>query len=570
MCNDGRQFTNSANNEDKENLVLANSLFNLAARLLRRLRSQTQSGATAITAPLQPPPSVSKRRKRRKASGSRPPTADTPRPAITADTSSADAQTAAPPARRQSSRQPRQAAPTDEPTSSVRRETTLPCMQGWSAPEKQDQGESVRFCDLGLHDRLLRALFDDLKFEACTPVQGKVLPSTLLGRDLTGQAQTGTGKTAAFLITIFQRYLTNKPEATAANAPFALIMAPTRELAIQIHKDAECIGRYCGMNTVAVYGGMHFEQQQKQLAAGVDILVATPGRLLDFCRRRVVDLSTTQVLVIDEADRMLDMGFIPDMRRIIAMLPPPSRRQTLFFSATLPAEITSLADRWTNEPVSVKVEPEQVVAEGVNQIVYSVSSHDKLALLLWILTHQAGDRILIFRNRRRDCESLLRHLQRHGINCALLSGDVSQGQRLRVLEEFRAGKIRVIVATDVAGRGLHVEGIGHVINFDLPYEPDDYVHRVGRTGRAGAVGKAISFACEEGAFVLPDIEKYIQGKLAAIHPEPEMLVMPVGEHIHPIRPTGEPVQRAPRHRRSTAHRQGGGGGGGNRSFRSSR
>ncbi len=438
-------------------------------------------------------------------------------------------------------------------------------MEGWVRPEPLPSEETdgkTFFQSLPIHDRIQRALLDDLGFKTCSPIQADALPSCLAGKDLAGRAQTGTGKTAAFLITAFQRFLENEEE-RAANQPFALILAPTRELALQIGKDASDIGRYTGCQHLAVYGGMDYDRQRREIEAGVDLVAATPGRLMDYARRRVLDLSKVRVLIIDEADRMLDMGFIPDIRRIVAMLPSVSHRQTLMFSATLPPQIIRLGAQWMREnPVTVEVEPEQVVAEGVHETVYIVQAKDKLALLLWELKCETSKRVIIFRNRRRDCERLYAHLQRYDISCELLTGDVPQKKRLGVLEQFRAGEIRVIVATDVAGRGIHVDAVTHVFNYDLPYEPDDYVHRIGRTGRAGATGRAISFACEERSFVLPEIEEYIQRELSCSHPEPEMLVLPPPVHDHPDRqpparrqPTRQhPGSRPPR--RSSSSRRG--------------
>jgi ATP-dependent RNA helicase RhlB len=429
-------------------------------------------------------------------------------------------------------------------------------MEGWVRPEsgpapEGEEADLVYFRNLPIHDRILRGILDDLKFKHCSPIQGKSLPVTLTGRDLAGKAQTGTGKTAAFLITIFQRFLDN-PGERKPNQPFALVLAPTRELAMQIDKDAAQMNQYSGLGHVAVYGGIDYDKQRRWIEAGVDLVAATPGRLLDYSRRGVLDLSAVKVLVIDEADRMLDMGFIPDIRRIVGMLPRADKRQTLLFSATLPPNILQLAEAWMNDPVTVEVDPERMVAEGVEEIVYTVTAKDKLSMLLWYLKNDNCKRALVFRNRRDACDRLFMHLQRYDINCALLSGDVPQNKRQRVLEQFRAGEIDLIVATDVAGRGIHVDDVSHVFNYDLPYEADDYVHRIGRTGRAGQSGKAVSFACEERSFVLPEIEEYIQRPLACIWPEDEMLVLPPPLHNRP------PEQRRPSRRQPT-RRSGSGG-----------
>jgi ATP-dependent RNA helicase RhlB len=437
-------------------------------------------------------------------------------------------------------------------------ETTAPeppSMTGWNAPAcvRETDGD-VFFQDFKLHDRILRALLEKLEFRVCTPVQSLALSHTLAGRDLAAKAQTGTGKTAAFLITILQRHLDNPSTDRAPEQPMALVIAPTRELVVQINHDAEDLGACSNLRSVAVYGGMHYDRQREILARGVDLVVATPGRLLDYASQGAVDLSRVEVMVLDEADRMLDMGFIPDVKRIMGRLPAAERRQTLLFSATLSQDILRLARRWMREdPVIIEVDPEQVVAEGVDEIVYAVASSDKLALLLSLARGEDCTRMLIFRNRRRDVEELHNELQRYGVPCSMLSGDVPQKKRLAILEAFRAGEIRVIVATDVAGRGIHVEDISHVVNYDLPYEAEDYVHRIGRTGRAGSRGKGISFAGEDCAFVIPEIEKYIDRELPIQHPTDDMLVLPEAKYSRQAA-----ARRYPSNSRSGGNRRGGG------------
>lgn len=382
----------------------------------------------------------------------------------------------------------------------------------------------VRFQDLGLPEPLLRAVAD-LGFRYCTPIQAESLPLSLTGRDVAGRAQTGTGKTAAFLLVILNRLIRN-PDATPRppGTPRALILAPTRELAVQIERDGRALSRFTGATVEAVYGGFALRIQQKKLAdRPVDILVATPGRLLDFSGRRVIRLNQVEILVIDEADRMLDMGFIPDVRRIIRLLPPREKRQTLLFSATLDASVMRLASQWMRDPAVVEIEPEQVAVETVEQVVYAVASRDKLRLLLRLMEKEKMERVLIFANRRDETRDLAARLRRRGVECELLSGEVDQHRRLEVLEAFRAGRIRVLVATDVAGRGLHVEGISHVINYNLPYEPEEYVHRIGRTGRVGRSGVAISFACEDESFVLPEIEAFIGREIPVVVPGEDLL-----------------------------------------------
>ncbi len=318
---------------------------------------------------------------------------------------------------------------------------------------------------------------------------------------------------------------------------------------MQISEEARQLSKYCALNTVSVFGGMDYEKQRKQLAVGpVDIIVATPGRLLDFQRRRDLSLKKVEVLILDEADRMLDMGFIPDVRKIINSTPSKDKRHTLLFSATLTGEITRLASQWTRNPVTVEIEPEQVAVDTVDQIVYIVTTEEKFALLFNIIEKQNLDRVLVFCNRRDEVRRLEEMLTRHGINCSMLSGEVPQRQRVRRLEEFKTGKIRVLVATDVAGRGIHIEGMDHVINFKLPHDPEDYVHRIGRTGRAGAAGTSISFADEKDAFYLPAIEEFTDRSLSCIQPEEDWLIMPKPV---PAKKGSSPRPKRRRSRRST-------------------
>lgn len=383
----------------------------------------------------------------------------------------------------------------------------------------------VRFHDIGLPIRLMRAVAD-LDFHYCTSIQSEALPYLLKGSDLVGNANTGTGKTAVFLITIISALLERqkrKPPAKIA----ALIIAPTRELVIQIAKDGRQLARYANLNIAAVYGGSDYQQQMELLQKGrTDIVVATPGRLLDFTRKKVLDLRHVEILVIDEADRMLDMGFIPDVRRIINLLPDCQNRQTLMFSATITEEVKRLASQWCKNPVNVAIEPEQVAVESVEQLVYLVTAQEKYPVLYNLIEKTKDSRIVVFANQRAEAKKLSERLRRNGVDCTLLTGDVPQKKRMDRLERFRSGGVGVLVATDVAGRGIHIEGITHVVNYSLPYEPGDYVHRIGRTGRAGAAGISISFACEEGGFVLPDIEEFIGRKLECIVPEEELFKEP--------------------------------------------
>jgi ATP-dependent RNA helicase RhlB len=382
----------------------------------------------------------------------------------------------------------------------------------------------TRFHDLGLPDSVMHAVAD-LGFQYCTPIQAEILPSTLQGKDATGRAQTGTGKTAAFIITVLS-HMIRKPASAKrpTGTPRILVLAPTRELVMQIADEARDFAKHTSFSVINVFGGMDYEKQRKQLSnRKADIVVATPGRLLDFKRRKDIDLGQVEIVIIDEADRMLDMGFIPDVRKIIYSTPHKSKRQTLLFSATLTPEVTRLTEQWTSSPVKVEIEPEQVAVDSVDQIVYIVTNDEKYALLYNIITHKNLERVIVFCNRKDETRRLAELLSRYQIDCAVLSGDVRQQTRIHTLDNFKAGKIRVLVATDVAGRGIHIEGMDHVINYTLPRDPEDYVHRIGRTGRAGAEGTSISFADEEDGFYIPAIEKLIGNDLPCIYPGEELL-----------------------------------------------
>ena len=421
------------------------------------------------------------------------------------------------------------------------------------------QEGKVRFHDFDLPPDVMRGVAD-LNFEYCTPIQGKSLPHSLAGRDVAGRAQTGTGKTAAFLISAFTHFFrTPAREPRRNGAPRALVLAPTRELVMQIIRDANSLGYHCPFRYLAVFGGMQFREQQAELAKPVDLVAATPGRLLDFSGRGKLDLSQVEMLVIDEADRMLDMGFIPDIRRIVRQLPPREKRQNMLFSATLSEDVLRLASQWMRDPVFVEIQPEKVTLDTIKQTVYAVPARDKLKLLLNLIETQNMQRVLVFRNRRDTSQELAESLRRHHVSCALISGIVPQEKRIRVLEDFRSGRVRVLVATDVAARGLHVDSISHVINYDLPFEAEDYVHRIGRTGRVGAEGAAITFAGEDDAFMLPALEKYIGRSLDCIVPEDVLLAPPTR---HPLPPGPREPTTTPRGR--TFARDGRGSGGGRR------
>ncbi len=378
------------------------------------------------------------------------------------------------------------------------------------------------------HFDLQKPLADAIRkigFEYCTPIQAQSLVHTLQGHDVTGKAQTGTGKTAAFLITIINDLLLNPIEQARYIAePRALIVAPTRELAQQIASDAQLLTDGCDMSVVILVGGEDYAKQNRALdARPVDIVVATPGRLLDFVQNGNLHLGAVEVLVLDEADRMLDMGFIPQVRSVVSRTPKKECRQTLLFSATFTPAIIELAQRWAVDPIMVEIEPEKVAADAVDQIVYLVTTADKYSLLFNLIAEPQAEKIMVFSNRRDQVRKLADNLFRNGIECGMLSGEVAQNQRVRTLDAFKSGKLKVLVATDVAGRGLHIDDVTHVINYTLPDEPEDYVHRIGRTGRAGAIGTSISFACEDDSFLLPDIEEKLGAKLDCIHPEEVML-----------------------------------------------
>jgi ATP-dependent RNA helicase RhlB len=378
------------------------------------------------------------------------------------------------------------------------------------------------------HFDLQKPLADAIRkigFEYCTPIQAQSLVHTLQGHDVTGKAQTGTGKTAAFLITIINDLLLNPIEQARYIAePRALIVAPTRELAQQIASDAQLLTDGCDMSVVTLVGGEDYAKQNRALdARPVDIVVATPGRLLDFVQNGNLHLGAVEVLVLDEADRMLDMGFIPQVRSVVSRTPKKECRQTLLFSATFTPAIIELAQRWAVDPIMVEIEPEKVAADAVDQIVYLVTTADKYNLLFNLIAEPQAEKIMVFSNRRDQVRKLADNLFRNGIECGMLSGEVAQNQRVRTLDAFKSGKLKVLVATDVAGRGLHIDDVTHVINYTLPDEPEDYVHRIGRTGRAGAIGTSISFACEDDSFLLPDIEEKLGAKLDCIHPEEAML-----------------------------------------------
>lgn len=401
-----------------------------------------------------------------------------------------------------------------------------PAKSNWTLDqfEVEPKAGFTRFHDLGLSLEVMHAIAD-LGFQYCSPIQAKVLPHTLDGYDAVGKAQTGTGKTAAFLLTAINDLLTHPFEDERYLAePRVVVIAPTRELVMQIGKDAQQLVKYTDLHVQTLIGGMDYQAQLKRLQNRVvDIVAATPGRLIDFIQRGDISLAHVDVLVLDEADRMLDMGFIPQVRRIVRATPPRDHRQTLLFSATFNYDVNTMIESWMVDPVRIEIEPENIAADTVDQKVYMVSSDEKFTVLQNILRDDAVTSVIIFANRRDQTRDLYEKLKASGWQCGILSGEVAQQRRTKTLEQFKTGKIKVLIATDVAGRGIHIDGISHVINYNLPEDPEDYVHRIGRTGRAGETGISISLACEDDAFMLPDIEEMLDRKLNCERPPAELV-----------------------------------------------
>ncbi len=410
----------------------------------------------------------------------------------------------------------------------------------------------MKFTELNLPDVVQQGVFAAC-FESLTPVQEKSIPLALAGKDVAAQAQTGTGKTAAFLISLFCRLLDNQN--TTSNNPRALVMAPTRELVVQICKDAELLGQHTGLKVQPIFGGVDYEKQRQALKDGVDIIVATPGRLIDYFKQRVFSMNRVEALVIDEADRMFDMGFIKDLRFILRKLPPFEKRQTMLFSATLSGQVMELAYEFMNLAERVEIAPEKVTADGIDQILYHVSRREKFALLLGLMKRDTGmEKVLLFVNTKVEAERLNALLQANGASSAVLSGDIPQKKRMRILDQFKLGSLTHLVATDVASRGIHVDNVTHVINYDLPQDREDYVHRIGRTARAGARGHAISFADEEMVYILEEIEDYLGLKIPSEMPLDEDFCFTY-KRAHPKRkrppvekPAGQTTRRRPRRR----------------------
>jgi len=371
----------------------------------------------------------------------------------------------------------------------------------------------LRFSAFELHEQL-RAGLRDAGFEFCTAVQARALPLMLEGRDVAAQAQTGTGKTAAFLLATFERLLrVPAPPTREDRQPRALMVAPTRELAIQIHKDAQLLGQHTGFRMGVVYGGTDYEKQRQMVADGLDVLIGTPGRLIDYLKQHIYDLRMVEVAVLDEADRMFDLGFISDVRYLFRRMPAPEQRLSMLFSATLSLRVAELAYEHMNNPQRIDTAPDKKTADRVQQVIYHPAQQEKMRLLVGLIRHLHPPRSMVFVNTKHIANRLLDTLVANQVEAAMLSGDVPQRKRQRLLESFRRGEIPVLIATDVAARGLHIPDVTHIFNFDLPQQAEDYVHRIGRTARAGQSGEAISFACEQYAFSLPEIEAFLGHKI---------------------------------------------------------
>ena len=386
------------------------------------------------------------------------------------------------------------------------------------------------FSSLPIHEAIQEAL-EDHHLTHTTPIQEKTLPLTLSGHDVMGLAQTGTGKTAAFLISLYHYLLTN-PVHPKAKGPWAIVLAPTRELAVQIKKDADQIGAYTGLNSLAIYGGVNIEHQKNLLDnAPIDIIIGTPGRIIDLYKQKSIRLKNIEVCVLDEADRMFDLGFIDDVRYLLRQMPPAHERLNLLFSATMAEKVRELAYEYFNAPETVSIESEHGTADNITQSLYHTAKHEKTPLLIGLLNKEKPARSMIFLNTKRDLERLSIVLEANGYPNAALSGDIPQKKREKIIKDFQSGAINIVVATDVAARGLHIPDITHVFNYDLPQVAEDYVHRIGRTARAGASGTAISFACEEYVYSLPEIEHYIRGKIPTLPLDEDLLadVVPPSE-----------------------------------------
>lgn len=399
----------------------------------------------------------------------------------------------------------------------------LVAQEGWVA-EKETE-----FTVLDLPNALLHAV-DDLGYTELSSVQKIALPITLAGKDIAGQGRTGTGKTATFLITALNKLLTTPgKQGRKNNQPRVLVIAPTRELVIQIANDAVNLTKYTNLNVHAVFGGVDYEKQQKPFETGVDILVGTPGRLIDFHKKNCYNLHATDVMVLDEADRMFDLGFIKDLRFLLHRLPKYDLRQSLMFSATLSYRVMELAYEHMNNPEKIRAEEGDLTVSKIVESMYHTAMDEKMPLLIHLLREVDVQRGMVFINEKRTGEKLAASLAKYGFKVGIISGDVQQRKRMKILEMFTKGELKLLIATDVASRGIHVDDVTHVFNYDLPEDTESYVHRIGRTGRAGAEGIAISFACERYCFEVPAIEKFIKHSIPVKEIKPEMLKL--GEMI---------------------------------------
>jgi len=411
----------------------------------------------------------------------------------------------------------------------------------------------VRMADLDLDRRLLQAL-NEAGFSHCTPIQSLTLPAMLKGEDIAGQAKTGTGKTAAFLLGTMQRLL-NRPAdpGRKANDVRAVILAPTRELAIQIHNDAEQLGPHTGLRLGLAYGGVDYDKQRDRLTEGVDILIGTPGRVIDYFKQGVFRMKSVEVTVLDEADRMFDLGFISDVRYLLRRMPAADKRLNLLFSATLSFRVTELAYEHMNNPREVAVASESITADHVTQAVYYPANNEKIPLLIGLLRSIKPTCSIIFVNTKRAAEVVSGYLVANHLDTAVLSGDVPQRKRESLIRRFKDGDLHFLVATDVAARGLHIPNVTHVFNFDLPHEAQDYVHRIGRTARMDATGDAISFAGENYAVHLPEIEAFIGYKIPYLPISESLLAQDlIRPKRRPQKPHGRPSSH---HKSGEGHRR---------------
>jgi ATP-dependent RNA helicase RhlB len=406
----------------------------------------------------------------------------------------------------------------------------------------------LRFDSLVLHDSVRRGI-QDAGFEFCTPIQASSLPIALAPRDVAGQAQTGTGKTAAFLIATFQKLLSSTPP-DGKKQPRAFMLAPTRELAVQIANDAELLGKHTGFKVGLAFGGTDYEKQRRTIEAGIDILIGTPGRIIDYFKQGVFRLDQVEVAVLDEADRMFDLGFIKDIRYLLRRLPEPDKRLNMLFSATLSHRVMELAYEHMNEPELVRIAPDKVTADRVRQAIFFPSNEEKMPLLVGLIREMGAARTMVFVNMKREAERVEAYLEANGLHAKAISGDVPQKKRLRMLMQFQSGELPVLIGTDVASRGLHIPDVQYVINYDLPQDAEDYVHRIGRTARAGAAGDAISFGCETYAMSLPDIEEYIGHKIPVANYDPDLLPELVKPKPRQRRQSGPPRNRSGKKRSS--------------------